>query len=165
MCRKRARRVLFKEARQHLELLVTWLLEVIERHEHEELVGDMVVWQEALDACLDAQLVGHIVDGTPIEPVRALERRHGCVWQQEGLGVLGIHRHFAMVLGNVSQLGDRRLDMIECVVGALIFEALPQTSPKRRIAHVVEQGLVKRIAENVAEKPWYTGMLPCPSWP
>ena len=57
-----------------------------------------------------------------------------------------------MVLGNVSQLGDRRLDMIECVVGALVFEALPQTSPKRRIAHVVEQGLVERIAENVAEK-------------
>ena len=57
-----------------------------------------------------------------------------------------------MVLGNVGQLGNRGLDVIECVVSALVFETLAQTSPKRRIAHVEEQRLVERIPEDVSEK-------------
>lgn len=78
---QKGKRMLFEEGRQRLELLVAWLLKVVERHKHKELVGDVVIWQEALDARLDAQPMGHVIDGAPIESVRALERGHGRVWQ------------------------------------------------------------------------------------
>ena len=112
----------------------------------------MVVRQEALDARLDAQLARHVIDGAPIEAVCALEWRHGRFRKQKGARVFGIHGHLTMVLGNVGQLGNRGLDVIECVVSALVFETLAQTSPKRRIAHVEEQRLVERIPEDVSEK-------------